>query len=273
MKSSIIVDAEGTGGRYWRDIWLYRELFYFFTWRDILVRYKQTIIGITWVLIRPLLTMLAFTVVFSKIAKLPSDGTPYPILVLTGLIPWQFFSGALSDAGNSLINNSSMVSKVFFPRIVIPISAIMVNIADLLISIALLIIIMAWYKYIPTWRLLTIPLFILLAFMMAVGAGLWLSSLNVKYRDFRYIIPFIIQVGLYISPIGFSSSVIPEKWMILYNFNPMVGVIDGFRWATAMQPMPMNWDAIGVSTSIATLLIISGYLFFRKTEIILADVI
>ena len=227
----IVLEAGRTEGQYWRDLWRYRELFYFLAWRDILVRYKQTVIGIAWALIRPLLTMAVFTVVFGKIAKLPSEGVPYPLLVFAAMLPWQFFATALGEASISLIGNSNLISKIYFPRLIVPAGSVITSFVDFLISGAFLVALMAWYRFVPDWRLLTLPFFILLAFAAALGSGLFLAALNVEYRDFRYIVPFIVQFGMYISPVGFSSSVVPEKWRLLYSLNPMVGVIDGFRWA------------------------------------------
>ncbi len=216
----LVIEAGRTEGQYWKDIWSYRGLFYFLAWRDILVRYKQTVIGIAWAVIRPFLTMIVFTIIFGKLAKLPSEGVPYPILVFAAMLPWQFFASSLSEASNSLIGNVNLISKVYFPRLIIPASSIITSFVDFLISGAILVILMVWYQFIPGWRLITLPLFIAIAFAASMGAGLWLTALNVKYRDFRYIVPFIVQFGLYISPVGFSSTVVPEKWRLLYSINP-----------------------------------------------------
>jgi len=215
-----VIKAGQTERHYWKDIWRYRELFYFLAWRDILVRYKQTTIGVTWALIRPCLTMIIFTVVFSKIAKLPSNGVPYPILVFAAMLPWQFFASSLSEGSNSLIGNSSLISKIYFPRLIIPSSSVIVSLVDFFISFIILALLMFWYKFVPSTKIVALPLLIGMAFCASFGASLWLASLNVKYRDFRYIVPFIVQFGMYISPVGFSSSVIPEKWRILYSLNP-----------------------------------------------------
>jgi lipopolysaccharide transport system permease protein len=274
MKSNeILVVAGKTEKQYWKDLWSYRELFYFLAWRDILVRYKQTVIGIIWALLRPLLTMIALTIVFGKLAKLPSEGVPYPILVFAALLPWQFFSNALSESSNSLIGNSNLISKVYFPRIVIPTSSVIVSFVDFVISCAILIGLMAWYNFWPTWRLLSLPFFILIAFTASMGAGLWISALNVKYRDFRYIVPFIVQFGLYISPVGFSSSVVPEKWRLLYSLNPMVGVIEGFRWAILGKNIEIYLPGFSISICIVFLIFTGGLWFFRKTEKTFADII
>jgi lipopolysaccharide transport system permease protein len=219
-QSQLIIRAGESERRYWQDLWRYRELFYFLAWRDILVRYKQTAIGIAWALLRPLLTMIVFTVVFGSIAKLPSNGVPYPILVFAGLLPWQFFSNALSECSNSLIGNSNLLSKIYFPRLIIPTSSVIVSFVDFLISGMILLGLMAWYNFVPTWRIVALPVFTSMAFLASMGAGLWLAALNVQYRDFRYVVPFLVQFGLYLSPVGFSSSVIPERWRLLYSLNP-----------------------------------------------------
>lgn len=269
----LIIEAGKTERHYWRDLWRYRELFYFLAWRDILVRYKQTAIGVLWAVIRPLLTMLVFTVVFGKLAKLPSNGVPYPILVFAAMLPWQFFANSFAEAGNSLITNANMISKVYFPRLVVPTSAVIVSFVDFLISGVILVGLMIWYGYAPDWRILALPLFVLLAFATSIGAGLWVAALNVKYRDFRYIIPFVVQFGLYISPVGFSSSVVPDKWRFVYSLNPMVGVIDGFRWAILGGKAHLYWPGFIVSLVLVLIIMISGVVFFRKTERSFADVI
>src|SRR4030067_1808105 len=230
MPHTLIIEAGRTERHYWRDLWRYRELFYFLAWRDILVRYKQTVIGLAWALIRPFLTMVWFVFVFSKLTKLPSDGVPYPILVFAALLPWQFFSNAFTEAGNSLISNANMISKVYFPRLVVPTSAVIVSFVDFLISGVILVGLMIWYGFTPDWRILTLPLFIFIAFAAAMGAGLWIAALNVKYRDFRYIIPFVVQFGLYVSPVGFSRAIRAGQRRLLYSINPMAGGIGCFRW-------------------------------------------
>jgi lipopolysaccharide transport system permease protein len=269
----LIIEAGRTESQYWKDLWRYRELFYFLAWRDILVRYKQTVIGIAWALIRPLLTMIVFTVVFGNLAKLPSGGAPYPILVFAAMLPWQFFASALAECSNSLIVNSNLISKVYFPRLIVPSSAVIVSFVDFLISGMILLALMIWFNFVPDWRIVTLPLFILLAFAAAMGAGLWLAALNVKYRDFRYIVPFIVQFGLYISPVGFSSSIVPPKWRLLYSINPMVGVIDGFRWAILGGEAQLYWPGFILSTGLVALLLLTGIWYFRQTERTFADVI
>lgn len=269
----LIIEAGRTEKQYWQDLWRYRELFYFLAWRDILVRYKQTAIGIAWALIRPFLTMVVFTVVFGQLAKLPSEGAPYPILVFSAMLPWQFFSNSLSECSNSLITNANLLSKVYFPRLVVPTSAVVVSFVDFMISGMILLALMAWYNFVPTWRILTLPLFITVAFAASMGAGLWLASLNVQYRDFRFIVPFIVQFGLYISPVGFSSSIVPQQWRFIYSLNPMVGVIDGFRWAILGGNSQLYLPGFILSMALVFLLLVSGIWYFRKMERTFADVI
>ena len=270
--NQLTIEAGKTEKQYFKDIWQYRELFYFLAWRDILVRYKQTVIGVLWAILRPLLTMVVFTIVFGKIAKLPSDGIPYPLLVFSAMLPWQFFSSALTDSSNSLVSNSNMISKVYFPRLVMPTSAVIVSFADFVVSFSILIAIMFWYWFLPGIKILLLPFFILIAFMAALGAGFWLCALTVKYRDFRYVVPFIAQLGLYISPVGFSSTVVPEKYRLLYSLNPMVGVIDGFRWAI-LGNTKVYIPGLTLSLLIVLTLFVSGLWYFRKTEKTFADVI
>jgi lipopolysaccharide transport system permease protein len=274
----LTIEAGRSEKQYWKDLWKYRELFYFLAWRDILVRYKQTAIGLAWALIRPFLTMVVFTVVFGTIAKLPSEGdAPYPIMVYSALLPWQFFAGALSECSNSLINNANLVSKVYFPRLIVPTSAVIVSFVDFMISGMILLALMAWYNFVPSWRILTLPIFILIAFAASIGAGLWLAALNVKYRDFRFIVPFIVQFGLYASPVGFSSKIIAERFseqlLLLYSVNPMVGVIDGFRWAILGGESQIYLPGFALSVAFVIVLLWSGIWYFRKTERKFADII
>ena len=272
-KFRTIIEPGRIERNYWQDIWRYRELFAFLAWRDILARYKQTVIGIAWSVIRPLFTMIVFTIIFGKIAKLPSGGVPYSILVFTALLPWQFFSNSLSDASNSLIMNANLLTKVYFPRLIMPASSVIVSFVDFLISFAILVLMMIWYQFVPSWRIIMLPLFTFFAIAAAMGTGLWLASFNVKYRDFRIVVPFIVQIGLYISPVGFSSNVVPEQWRFLYSLNPMVGVIDGFRWAILGGESNLYWPGFVVSTVIVIILCLSGIWYFRKTEQTFADVI
>jgi len=273
QSTEIIIEAGRTERQYWKDLWSYRELFFFLAWRDILVRYKQTVIGVLWALLRPLLTMMVLTIVFGKLARMPSEGVPYPILVFAAMLPWQFFANSFSGASNSLITNTSLISKIYFPRLIIPTSSVVVSFVDFLISGTILICLMIWYDFWPTWRLIALPILILIAIAAALGAGLWISALNVKYRDFRYIVPFIVQFGLYISPVGFSSSVVPEKWRLLYSLNPMVGVIDGFRWSIMGKDALVYVPGFILSVGLVVFLLVSGIKFFRKTECTFADLI
>jgi len=272
-QETLVIEAGRTERHYWKDLWRYRELFYFLAWRDILVRYKQTAIGVAWAWLRPFLTMIVLTLIFGKLAKLPSDNVPYPILVFAGLLPWQFFATAFSEAGGSLITNANLISKVYFPRLIVPASSVIVSFADFLISGVILAGLMLWYGYVPSWRIFTLPLFVGIAFFAAIGAGLWVAALNVKYRDFRYIIPFIVQFGLYVSPVGFSSSVVPQQWRLLYSVNPMVGVIDGFRWAVLGSTDDLYWPGFFLSMLLIAVVVITGVRYFRTTERTFADMI
>lgn len=270
----IILESGRAEKNYWRDLWSYRELFQVLAWRDISVRYKQTIMGIAWALIRPLLTMLVFTIVFRHVAKLPSDGaTPYALLVFAGMLPWTFFSTALAEASNSLVNNANLISKVYFPRLIVPTATIVVALVDFLISFVILVGMMVYYRFLPDAKILLLPLFILLAFFASLGPSLWITALNVKYRDFRYVIPFLVQFGLYISPVGFSSSVIPEKWQWLYALNPVVGVIDGFRWCLLGGQSPLTPATLLSSLLVTVLFLFLGIRQFRKMERSFADLI
>jgi lipopolysaccharide transport system permease protein len=271
--SEIVIEAGRTERQYWRDILRYRELFYFLAWRDVLVRYKQTVIGVLWAVLRPLLTVLVFVFVFSRIAKLPTDGIPYPVMVFAGMLPWQLFATSLSEGSNSLITNSNLISKVYFPRMIIPASAVIVSFVDFAISGCLLALLMIIYHVWPTWHVIVLPLFIVAALAASTAAGLWLGALNVQYRDFRYVVPFIVQFGLYVSPVGFSSSIVPEKWRILYYLNPMVAVIDGFRWAISGGRSTLYLPGICIGCSVVGLLLIGGVTYFRRVERTFADVI
>lgn len=274
----LTIEAGRAEKQYWKDLWTYRELFYFLAWRDILVRYKQTAIGMAWALIRPFLTMVVFTVVFGSLAKLPPEGNaPYPIMVFAALLPWQFFSGALTECSNSLVANSNLLSKVYFPRLIVPTSAVIVSFVDFLISGMILLGLMAYYNFVPDWRILTLPLFILIAFAASIGVGLWLAALTVEYRDFRYIVGFLVQFGLYVSPVGFSSKIIAERYSeqvrLLYSLNPMVGVIDGFRWAILGGESQIYLPGFALSLVLVVLLLLSGIWYFRRMERTFADVI
>ncbi|HEY3910071.1 MAG TPA: ABC transporter permease [Stellaceae bacterium] len=274
MSSVVVIEAGQHERNYWRDLWRYRELFYVLAWRDLAVRYKQTVIGAAWSLIRPLLTMLIFTVIFGRIAKLPSDGSaPYPLMVLAGMLPWTFFSTGLGEASNSLVANAALIGKVYFPRLIVPTATLVVAFADLLIAFSILVGMMAWYRFAPGWPILVLPAFIVLAFFASIGPALWVAALNVKYRDFRVIIPFVVQLGLYVSPVGFSSAVVPAKWRLLYSLNPMVGVIDGFRWCILGGQSRLYLPGLAVSLAVTAFFVWFGVRRFRKTEKIFADLI
>jgi lipopolysaccharide transport system permease protein len=274
MDRLIIIEPGRQERAYWLDLWHYRELFRVLAWRDLAVRYKQTVIGLAWALIRPFLTMLVFTIVFGRIAKLPSEGaTPYALLVLAGLLPWTFFSTGLSEASNSLITNSNLISKVYFPRLIVPTATVVVAFVDLLISFGILVLLMVWYRFFPDGRILLLPLFVLFGFLTSIGPALWITALNVKYRDFRYVIPFIVQFGLYISPVGFSSNVVPEGWRLLYSLNPMVGVIDGFRWCILGGQTRLYLPGFAMSLCVTVFFLWFGIHRFRKTEKSFADLI
>ena len=270
----LVIKPGSATKQYWFDLWRYRELFFILSWRDISVRYKQTIIGVLWAILRPVLTMLVFTIIFEKIAKLPSEGqAPYALMVYAAMLPWQFFASAVQESSNSLIGNASLISKVYFPRLIIPTSSIITSLVDFILSFAILLVLMAYYHFPPTWKMMLLPVFLLIVFLTAMGIGLYITSLNVKFRDFRYVIPFIIQFGLYISPVGFSSSVIPEKYRLLYSLNPMVGVIDGFRWAILGGQSHLYWPGFLLSVGIMLFFLWLGLLTFRKMERTFADMI
>ncbi len=270
----LIIEAGRTEQQYWRDLWLFRELFYILAWRDIVVRYKQTVIGIAWAVVRPFVTVVVFTLVFNRIAKLEApDGVPYALFVSAAMLPWQFFASALTEASGSLLNNSSLISKIYFPRLIVPAGSVITSLVDFLITLGMLALLMLWYGFLPDWRVLCLPLFVVLAFLAAFGAGLLLCSLNVKYRDFRYVVPFIVQFGIYLSPVGFSSGRVPEYLRWLYDLNPMVGVIEGFRWACLRGAVPLEVRSIACSVLVTALLCMLGVWYFRRTERTFADVI
>jgi lipopolysaccharide transport system permease protein len=270
----LIIEPGRTEKNYWRDLWRYRELFYFLAWRDILVRYEQTVVGVAWAVIQPFLTTVVFTIIFSRLAKLPHPaGVPYALLVMAAQLPWQFFSSSLSGSSNSLIGNANLISKVYFPRLVVPAGSVITSFVDFLITLGLMALMMVWYRFVPDWRVLTLPLFVGLSFAASFGAGLWLSALNVGYRDFRYIVPFIVQLGLYVSPVGFSSSIVPQKWRLPYSLNPMVGVIDGFRWALLRGQSPVWWPAVVTCILVTSSLCLGGIWYFRRMERTFADMI
>jgi lipopolysaccharide transport system permease protein len=270
----LVIEPGRAERHYWRDLWRYRELFQVLAWRDISVRYKQTVIGAAWALIRPFLTMVIFTVIFGRLANLPSEGTaPYALMVFAGMLPWSFFATALGDASNSLISNANLISKVYFPRLIVPLAAVMVAFVDFLISFTILIGLMVWYRFMPGWQIIVLPVFAAMAFMASFGIGCWTTALNVKYRDFRYVIPFLMQLGLYVSPVGFSSSVIPGEWRLLYSMNPMVGVIDGFRWCLLGGESQIYWSGFWLSLAVIVSFLCLGIRHFRKMEKGFADLI
>lgn len=275
QQPDILIIEPGLAERhYWRDLWRYRELFFVLAWRDVAVRYKQTVIGLVWALIQPLLTMIVFTIIFSKVAKLPTEGVaPYALLVYAGLLPWQLFSTSLTGASGSLIGNANLISKVYFPRLIVPTAAVVVSFVDFLISFVILIGLMLWYQFLPGWQILTLPFFVVMAFLASLGPGLWITALNVKYRDFRYIIPFVVQFGLYVSPVGFSSAVVPEEWRLLYSLNPVVGVIDGFRWAILGGESRLYIPGFLLSLGVIVFFLWLGIRQFRKMEKSFADLI
>jgi lipopolysaccharide transport system permease protein len=270
----LIIEPGRTERHYWLDLWRYRELFQVLAWRDLSARYRQTAIGVVWAVIRPLLAVLVFTIIFGRIAGLPSDGAaPYPLMVFAGILPWSFVSTGLADASNSLVYQAHLISKVYFPRLIIPLATIVVAFADFLINFLLLFGLFAWYGFVPGWRLAFLPAFMILAGLVSIGPALWITALNVRYRDFRYIIPFIIQFGLYVSPVGFTSNVIPEQWRFLYSFNPMVGVIDGFRWCILGGQSGLYLPGLAASAIVAGFFLWIGIRQFRKMERSFADII
>ena len=269
----IVIQAGSSEKNYFGDIWRYRELFWFLAWRDILVKYKQTAIGLAWAVLRPLLTMVVFTVIFNRLAKLPSGDAPYPIFVMAGLLPWQLFSNAIVEGSASLVANTNLINKVYFPRLIIPASVVVSATVDFSIAFLMLLLMMAAYSFWPSWRICLLPLFLSLALITALGASFWFSSLTVKYRDFRYVVPFLVQIGTYVSPVGFTSDIVPVKWRMLYSLNPMVGVIDGFRWALLGGNIEMHWKEFGCSSAVSLFIAVSGLWYFRKTEKAFADLI
>ncbi|MDR2527483.1 MAG: ABC transporter permease [Synergistaceae bacterium] len=270
-KFDLIIEPNRAASDLMKDLFRYRELFYFLAWRDLLVRYKQTAVGVAWSVLRPLLTMIVFTLVFGRLAGMPDEGVPYPILVFSAMLPWQYFANAMQEGSNSLVAGANLISKIYFPRVIIPVSSVMVSAVDFLLSLALLGLLILVYGFAPPASFLFMPLFFVLATMAALGMGLWLSALNVKYRDFRHIVPFMVQFGIYISPVGFSSSVVPPRWRLLYSLNPMAGVIDGFRWCVHGTEPYLPGLVLSVATS--AFLFWSGVKFFRRTENFFADFI
>jgi len=274
MTQEIIIEAGRAERHYWRDLWHYRELLWMLAWRDVSVRYKQTVIGIAWAVIRPFLTMVVFTVIFGKLARLPSEGTaPYAIMVFAGMLPWTFFSSALADSSNSIVGGASLITKVYFPRLIVPLAAVGVALVDFTINFVMLVALMIWYRFVPSWQIVLLPAFMALALAAGLGPGLWFTALNVKYRDVRYIIPFVVQFGLYASPVGYSSAIVPEQWRLLYSLNPVVGVIDGFRWCILGGQSQVYLPGFLLSLCCAAFFLWWGIRRFRKMENGFADLI
>ena len=270
----LILEAGRAERNYWSDLWAYRELFVILAWRDVAVQYKQTVIGAAWAIVRPLLTMIIFTVVFGRLAQLPTLGsTPYPLMVMAGMLPWFLFSTALNQGASSLVSNGNLISKVYFPRMIVPVASSVVALVDFGITLLLLFGLMGVFGFMPDWRILFLPLVTVFAFLSALGPGMLLASVNVKYRDFRFILPFIVQFGLYLSPVGFSSSVVPDEWRLLYSMNPLVGVIDAFRWCLLAGQSPIYWPGLALSLGTVLLLLWLGVRQFRATEKVFADLI
>ena len=274
MTQEIVIEAGRAERQYWRDLWNYRELIRILAWRDVAVRYKQTVIGAAWAIVRPFLTMVVFTIIFGKLANLPSEGAaPYAVMVFAGMLPWTLFSSALADSSNSVVGSANLISKVYFPRLVIPMAAVAVAFVDFTINLTMLVALMIWYQLVPGWQIVLLPAFTALALIAGLGPGLWLSALNVRYRDVRYIIPFLVQFGLYVSPVGYSSNIVPEQWRLLYSLNPVVGVIDGFRWCILGGQSQLYLPGFLLSISVTTLLLWLGIRQFRKTESAFVDLI
>ena len=278
MSFEVFIEPGRSEKNYWKDLWRYRELFYILSWRDLKVRYKQTVIGVVWSVLRPLLTMMIFTFVFGQVAKFEAPpGVKYPVLVFAGLLPWQFFAAGLTEASNSLVGNERLISKVYFPRMIIPAASVITSLVDFLISLGLMFVLLIWFGVVPSVNLIFLPLFIIMTFFASFGVGLWLTALNVKYRDFKYVVPFLVQIGLYLSPVGFTSekavTIIPEKFRSLYYLNPMAGVIDGFRWCFFGDKTPLNWNGMLISLAVIIFFLLIGIRTFRKMERSFADLI
>lgn len=273
-KQILVIEPRSLSRRSWSDLWDYRELFFVLAWRDVTVRYKQTVIGLLWAILRPFLAMVVFTIIFGKLAGLPSEGVaPYALLVFAALLPWNLFSTALSEAGNSLVGNSQLISKVYFPRLIIPAAAVVTALIDFVLSLLILFGLMVWYQYVPDWHIVLLPILTVMATLAALGPGLYLAAMTAKYRDFRHLIPFVLQFGLYVSPVGFSSSIVPEDWRLLYSLNPLVGIIDGVRWSILRGEAAFDWRSMAISAVVIALTLWIGIRQFRRTEGALVDVI
>ena len=271
---ALVLEAGRADRQYWIDLWRYRELFLILAWRDVAVRYKQTVIGVVWAFVRPFMTMVVFTVVFGRLAKLPTEGTaPYAVMVFAGLLPWTLFASILTEASTSVIGNANLISKVYFPRLIVPLSTVMVALVDFAVSLAILVGLMLWYGVVPGWQILLLPVFVAMALLAAIGPAVWAASIIVKYRDFRFIVPFVTQIGLYASPVGFSSKLVPPEWQLLYSMNPMVGVIDGFRWCILGGESPIYWPGFVISLVVIAGMAAWGAHSFRQSERAFADMI
>lgn len=270
----LVIDAEKSKKGYLKELWQYRELLMMLSWRNFVARYRQSVVGVGWSMARPIMSMIVFSIIFGKLAKLPSEGNvPYPIMVFAGILPWQFFSLSLTSISSSIVKEKGMISKIYFPRMIVPISAILVTFADFIIAFLIMGVLMAWYGFLPEIRILFLPLFILITICFTVGVGLWFTALNVWYRDIMQMVPFLVQFGTYISPVGYSSSVVPEAWRLIYSLNPMVGVIDGFRWAILGGDVKIFWTGILISVSFSIAALVGGIRYFQKTEQAFADII
>jgi lipopolysaccharide transport system permease protein len=273
FSTRLVLEAGQADRQYWQDLWRYRELLLILAWRDVSVRYKQTVVGILWAFIRPFLTMVVFTVVFGHIAKVATNTVPYAIVVIGGLLPWTLFSSILGDASTSVLSNANLISKVYFPRLIVPLATVLVVLIDFAVSLSILAALMIWYGVVPGWQILLLPLFVILALLVSLGPAIWAAAIVVKYRDFRFVIPFVLQFGLYVSPVGFPSSIVPERWRLLYNLNPMVGIIDGFRWCIVGGESPIYLPGFILSLAVAAFFLWWGISTFRRIQRGFADLI
>lgn len=273
QRVTILRPVRGWAALNLKELWIYRELIYFMTWKDLKVRYKQTLLGASWAILQPFLTMVVFSIFFGNLAKVPSDGVPYPIFSFTALLPWTLFSKALSDASRSLVQSSHMITKVYFPRLILPLASVLAGVVDFALALLVLFGMMIYYQVTPTTAVWTLPLFLLLALVTALGVGLWLSALNVMYRDIGYILPFLTQFWLFITPIAYPASMVPEKWRLLYALNPMTGVVEGFRWALLGTQQANSGMMLAISTLIAVVVLVSGLFYFRRMERLFADMV
>jgi lipopolysaccharide transport system permease protein len=274
LSTRLVLEAGRADRQYWQDLWRYRELLLILAWRDVSVRYKQTVVGIAWAFLRPFLTTVVFTVVFGHIAKVATTTTvPYAIVVIGGLLPWTLFSSVLGEASASVIANSNLISKVYFPRLIVPFATVLVVVIDFAVSLSILAGLMIWYQIVPGWQILLLPVFVVLALLASLGPAIWAAAMVVKYRDFRFVIPFVLQFGLYVSPVGFPSSVVPEQWRLLYNLNPMVGIIDGFRWCIVGGQSPIYLPGFLLSLAVVAFFLWFGIRTFRRIERGFADMI